>query len=89
MLILSYVLQNVLMIPNLICCCAKPSYHLMSNINYLTVFCSYNTLPNKCLKMTVFWDIVPCSITEICRRFRDAYCPRHYPGDDDEGSKHP
>jgi hypothetical protein len=29
--------------------------------------------------MTVFWDLAPCSLVEIDRRFRDAYC-RHRPG---------
>jgi hypothetical protein len=28
----------------------------------------------NCFKITVFWDIVPCSLVESGRRFRDAYC---------------
>jgi hypothetical protein len=31
-------------------------------------------------KMTVFWDIVPCSLVDIDRHFRDAYC-LHCQGD--------
>jgi hypothetical protein len=33
------------------------------------------------LKMTVFWDVVPCSLIDIQRRFKGAYC-LHYQGDD-------
>jgi hypothetical protein len=36
--------------------------------------------------MTVFWDVEPCSLLEIDRRFRGAYCLHHQ--SDDEGSKH-
>jgi hypothetical protein len=28
--------------------------------------------------MTVFWDIVPCSVVEADRRFRGAYCLNHH-----------
>jgi hypothetical protein len=24
--------------------------------------------------MTVFWDVAPCNVVQIDRRFRDAYC---------------
>jgi hypothetical protein len=30
--------------------------------------------------MTVFWDIEPCSVVKVGRRFRDAYC-LYQPGD--------
>jgi hypothetical protein len=29
--------------------------------------------------MNVFWDVAPCSVVEIDRRFRGAYC-LHYQG---------
>jgi hypothetical protein len=29
------------------------------------------------MKMTVFWDVAPCSLVEIYRRFRGAYCLHH------------
>jgi hypothetical protein len=29
------------------------------------------------MKMTVFWGIASCSLVEIDRRFRDAYCLNH------------
>jgi hypothetical protein len=30
------------------------------------------------MKMTVFWDVGPCSLVEIDRRFRGSYCLHHY-----------
>jgi hypothetical protein len=29
------------------------------------------------LKMTVFWDISPCSLVEVHQHFRGAYCLHH------------
>jgi hypothetical protein len=29
------------------------------------------------MKMGVFWDVVPCSLVEIDRLFRGAYCLHH------------
>jgi hypothetical protein len=29
------------------------------------------------LKMAVFWNVVPCSLVEIYRRFGGAYCRHH------------
>jgi hypothetical protein len=37
------------------------------------------------MKMTVFWYVAPCSLVEIYRRFRDAYCLHHQ---DDKLSGH-
>jgi hypothetical protein len=36
--------------------------------------------------MTVFWDVAPCSLVEIDRRFSGAYCLHHQ--DDGIDSKH-
>jgi hypothetical protein len=36
------------------------------------------------MKMTTFWDIAPCSLVEVDRRFRGAYCLHYRP--DDGGS---
>jgi hypothetical protein len=33
------------------------------------------------MKMTVFWDVAPCSVIEVYRRFGGAYC-FHYQGDE-------
>jgi hypothetical protein len=32
------------------------------------------------LKMTAFWDVAPCSLVEVDRRFRCTYCLHHRPG---------
>jgi hypothetical protein len=32
------------------------------------------------MKMTIFWDVVPCSLVEVYRHFRGACC-LHYQGD--------
>jgi hypothetical protein len=37
------------------------------------------------MMMTVFWGVAPCSLAEIDRRFRGAYC-HHY--QDDGGSEY-
>jgi hypothetical protein len=29
------------------------------------------------VKMAVFWDVAPCSLTDIDRRFREVYCFYH------------
>jgi hypothetical protein len=29
------------------------------------------------MKRPVFWEVVPCSLVEVHRRFRGAYCPHH------------
>jgi hypothetical protein len=33
------------------------------------------------MEMAVFWNVVPCSLVEIDRRFRDACCLHHLPDD--------
>jgi hypothetical protein len=39
--------------------------------------------------MTVFWDVVPYSLAEIDRHFKEAYCPHHQDDRlDDGGSKY-
>jgi hypothetical protein len=32
-----------------------------------------------CMKMTAIWDIGPCSLVGVDRRFRGAYCLCHNP----------
>jgi hypothetical protein len=38
------------------------------------------------MKMRVFWDIAPCTLSGVDRRFRGAHCLHHHP--DDGGSTH-
>jgi hypothetical protein len=33
------------------------------------------------MKITIFWDVAPCSLVEVYRRFRGAFC-LHYQGDE-------
>jgi hypothetical protein len=37
----------------------------------------FQVLTATSMKMTVFWDVVPCSVVEIDCRFRGAYCLLH------------
>jgi hypothetical protein len=37
-------------------------------------------------KMAVFRDVAPCSLVEVCRRFRGAFC-LHHQNNDDGGNK--
>jgi hypothetical protein len=37
----------------------------------------FQVLSEANIKMTVLWDIVPCSLVEVDRRFRSPYC-LHY-----------
>jgi hypothetical protein len=37
----------------------------------------FQVLTAASMKMTFFWDIAPCSLAEIDRRFRGSYC-LHY-----------
>jgi hypothetical protein len=41
------------------------------------------------MKVTVFWDDVPCSLVETGRRFRGAYCLHHQGNDRDYMAQHP
>jgi hypothetical protein len=34
--------------------------------------------------MTAFWNMAPCSLLEVVRRFRDAYCFHHLGNDSTE-----
>jgi hypothetical protein len=51
-------------------------------------------LPHFCVllstsvpKMAVFWDVAPCGLVEVYRRFRGAFC-LYNQGVDDGGNKH-
>jgi hypothetical protein len=34
----------------------------------------FQVLTAASMKMAVFWVVAPCSLVEVYRRFRDAYC---------------
>jgi hypothetical protein len=50
----------------------------------------FQVLTAMSMKMTVFWDIAPCSLVEINLYFRGTYCLHHQSDHrpDDGGSKH-
>jgi hypothetical protein len=37
----------------------------------------FQVLTAASMKMAVFWDVAPCSLVDIGRRFTGAYCPHH------------
>jgi hypothetical protein len=57
------------------------SHHVQTECFYFAL--GISVLVNHChlrfqvtaasLKMTIFWDVVPCSLVEVDRRFRGAY----------------
>jgi hypothetical protein len=70
----------------ILCPCwgSKPSRPVRSQTLYRLSY------PSSCMKMAVFWNAAPCSLAEMYRRFRGAYC-LHYQGDecrDDGASTH-
>jgi hypothetical protein len=56
----------------------------------------FQVLTEASMKIIAFWDIVPCGLVAVDRRFRGAYCLHHQGGDggddnhrpDYEGSTH-
>jgi hypothetical protein len=59
----------------------------MTIIVYLTHSEQVEVLTAAGIKMDVFWVVAPCSLTEVYRRFRGAFC-LHYPGPHDGDSNH-
>jgi hypothetical protein len=37
----------------------------------------FQVLTADIMKITVLWDVAPCSLVEVYRRFRGACCPHH------------
>jgi hypothetical protein len=49
----------------------------------------FQVLTAASVNMVAFWDMAPCSVEEVHRRFRRAYCVHHHSNNpDDGGSKH-
>jgi hypothetical protein len=59
------------------CKLAQNKLQLTKNELQLLVRSQGPTVPS--MKMTVFWNVAPCSVVNIDRRFRGAYC-FHYQG---------
>jgi hypothetical protein len=62
--------------------------NLRRNKNMLLIG-RFQVLTAASMKITVFWDVAPCSLVEVYRRCRGTCC-LHHQGDypDDEGSKY-
>jgi hypothetical protein len=43
--------------------------------------CEISVLTAASMKMTVLWDMAPCTVVEVDRGFRGAYC-LHHQGED-------
>jgi hypothetical protein len=58
-------------------------YSRKSSVKYVdsNLFCQRKLLSVvwgcRCLKIRAFWDVEPCSILGVVRRFRGAYCLHH------------
>jgi hypothetical protein len=58
-----------------------PQYIISFNIHgEYSCFVTFQFLKAASMK-SVFWDVAPCSLVEVYRRFRGAYC-FHHQGDD-------
>jgi hypothetical protein len=60
----------------------QSTYDMVLKIDFLLLFLALKYRIN--LKMMAFWDIALCSLVEVYRRFRGAYCLHRR----DEGSMH-
>jgi hypothetical protein len=39
------------------------------------------------MKLTIFWDVAPCILVEVYRRFTGVYCLHHQADLSDEGGR--
>jgi hypothetical protein len=49
------------------------------------LYVRFQVLTAASTKVTVFWDVAPCSLVEIDRGFRGVYRLHHHRSDDDQG----
>jgi hypothetical protein len=64
------------------CCRADhtPLYSILIQLSSAQL--RFQVLTVTSMKMTVFWDVAPCDLVEVYRRFKGACCLHHQ--DDDE-----
>jgi hypothetical protein len=56
------------------------------NEDIIQILVGFEVLTAVSMKMAVFWVVAPCSLVEVCQRFRGPCCV-HHQGPDDGGSK--
>jgi hypothetical protein len=61
---------------------AEQSGHGISDV-YMEINVRFIPFKYSDVKITPFWDTAPCSVIEVDRRFRGAYCLHHRPGSGD------
>jgi hypothetical protein len=66
--------------------CARFSDQWRVATNHPESICSTTRERTTGMQMISFWDIAPCSLVELNRHFRGAYCLHHYHPDDGDGT---
>jgi hypothetical protein len=46
-------------------------------VDIMICFVGFEVLTSASMKMAVFWVVAPCTLVEVYRRFRDAFCLLH------------
>jgi hypothetical protein len=54
-----------------------PHVHLLHIILGINMFLTELINSKDTMKMAVFWDVAPCNLVDIDRRFRETYCLHH------------
>jgi hypothetical protein len=59
-------------------------------LNTNPIYVRFQVLTAASMKIRTFWDIAPCGLVVVDRRFRSVYCLHHQDDDrpDDGGSTH-
>jgi hypothetical protein len=53
----------------------KTTIDIFTTVRTLHLLVRFKVLAAASMKMTVFWDVAPCCLVEVYRRFRGTYCP--------------
>jgi hypothetical protein len=55
----------------------SPALFISEATERVSLMVKLQVLTAASMKMTVLWDVVPCSLVEVYRRFGGAYCLHH------------
>jgi hypothetical protein len=58
-------------------CFQRSGFFCRVTLYLLRTLVRFQVLTAASVKLTVFWDMAPCSLIEADRRFRSAYCLHH------------